>query len=173
MKEYAAGHRRREHIHARLANYVRLGHEYVVLEAAPTIAGLHELGDCVPYVQCAWLDDLRLIVETQGTHYRGIPYCESKLRILRDLGYADPCELAADNLNFAQIRTGEGTQPESIATLMLDTLRFVHPVHFEGFHVALRHGTCSWRFTWTVSPKKYDIEAEFRKRMLLSQQKSE
>ena len=116
----------------------------------------------------AWRDDLRLQIETQGDQFRDSPYSQSQKRILDDLGYAEPFTLGEEFSNHTILRDGEGSHPESAAKLMIDTLLFVHGVHFHSYAMSVRHGVSHWTLEWRVDPTKLDIEGALRARYTLN-----
>jgi hypothetical protein len=161
--EVAAGVERRGRLHARLASHVAEGRDYVVLTADDGMS--HGWPDnTLAFVQFAWCDDLRLQIETQGDPYRDEPYTEAQHRQLRLLGYSDPFEFGDDFANWTMFREGEATEPNSVAHLMLETLWLVHGVSFVDRAASLRHRRPFWRFEWSVSSSRIDIEAQLRRR---------
>ena len=159
---------RRERAQARLANYIRDGHWFVTLLANEAVLGVGEETDNPPFVQFAWRDDLRLQIETQGDHFRDAPYNEWQIRTLDRMGYAAPFALGEEFSNRTILRSGEGCHPESAAKLMIDTLGFVHGVHFHSYAMSVRHGVSHWTFEWRVNPTKLDIESALRARYTLN-----
>ena len=159
---------RRERAQARLAKYIRDGHWYVTLIANEAVLGVGEEDDNPPFVQFAWRDDLRLQIETQGDQFRDSPYSESQKRMLLDLGYAEPFTLGEEFSNHTILRDGEGSHPESAAKLMIDTLMFVHGVHFHSYAMSVRHGVSHWTLEWRVDPTKLDIEGALRARYTMN-----
>lgn len=161
--EVAAGVARRSHLHARLATHIAEGCDYVVLTADDGTPRPWSDNTGI-YVQFAWCDDLRLQIETQGDSYRDEPYTEAQHRQLRLLGYSDPFEFGDDFANWTMFREGEATEPNSVANLMLETLWLVHGVSFIDRAASLRHRRPFWRFEWSVSETRKDIEAQLRRR---------
>ena len=159
---------RRERAQARLAKHIRDGHWYVTLIANEAVLAVGEENDNPPFVQFAWRDDLRLQIETQGDQFRDSPYSESQKRMLLDLGYAEPFALGEEFSNHTILRDGEGSHPESAAKLMIDTLMFVHGVHFHSYAMSVRHGVSHWTLEWRVDPTKLDIEGALRARYTLN-----
>lgn len=140
------------------------GHDFATLLANERPTDGRTPDDNPPYVQFAWRDDLRLQVETQGDHYREEPYSETQHRLLRNLGYSAPFELGDDYCNWTVIRDAEGCQPQSVATLMIETLWLVHGVHFQSRDMSLRLGLSYWTFQVWVSPTKRDIKTKIERR---------
>ncbi len=161
--EVAAGVERRGRLHARLATHVAEGRDYVVLTANCGSSWTWS-DDTSAYVQFAWCDDLRLQIETQGDPYRDEPYTKAQHRQLRLLGYSEPFEFGDDFANWTMFREGEATEPNSVANLMLETLWLVHGVSFIDRAASLRHRRPFWRFEWSVSETRIDIEAQLRRR---------
>lgn len=155
---------RRERAQARLAKHIRDGHWFVTVIAHQAVLGATDEADNPPFVQFAWRDDLQLQIETQGDHYRDEPYSDPQIRILDDIGYAAPFALGEEFCNRTILRSGEASQPESAAKLMIDTLMFVHGVHFHSYATSVRHGVSHWTLEWRVDPSRRDIEGEFRAR---------
>jgi len=164
LEELRPARLRRERAQARLAKHIRDGHWFVTLLATEATSGVVDEDDNPPFVQCAWRDDLQLQIETQGDHYRPVPYSEPQIRILDDLGYVAPFVLGDEFSNRTIMRSGEGCHPETAAKLMIDTLMFVHGVHFHNFAMAVRHGVSHWTLEWRVNPGKRDLETAFRAR---------
>lgn len=167
-EETRPGWLRCKRVQARLAKYIRDGHWYVTLIANEAVLGVGEENDNPHFVQFAWRDDLRLQIETQGDQFRDSPYSESQKRILHDLGYAEPFTLGEEFSNHTILRDGEGCHPESAAKLMIDTLMFVHGVHFHSYAMSVRHGVSHWTLEWRVDPTKLDIEGALRARYTMN-----
>jgi len=159
---------RRGRLHARFAKYVREGRDYVTLVAHQSFSSNRAPSDNPPFVQFAWRDDLRLQVEVQGDHYRDEPYSAPQQRMLTRLGYAPPFEHGDDFGNWTLFREAEGCHPESVATLLLESMWLVHGVHWHDFRTAERNKLAHWQFEWSVSPGKRDIEAEIQARFNLN-----
>jgi len=105
-----------------------------------------------------------LQVETQGDHYRKEPYDERQHRLLRNLGYLAPFELGDDFGNWVIMRQAEGCEPESVATVMIDTLWLVHATNFVDRETAQRNGVSFWTYEASVSDTKRDIKSEILRR---------
>ena len=161
---------RRNRMQTRLAKYVREGREFVTVIAheqtwiLPDRVTGSDVSADPPYVQFAWRDDLRLQVEIQGDTYRGEPYSAIQRRMMLRLGYVEPFELGPDFGNWILFREGEGCHPDSVASLMIDSMRQVFGAHFHDIQCCLSHGMTHWQYEWSVSPGKRDIEGEFRSR---------
>jgi len=164
--EVGVARQRRERAQARLAKYIRNGNWWVTLLAYEGMSGIVDDDYNPPYVQYTWRDDLRLQVETQGDHYRLVPYSDSQVRILEERGFAAPFALGEEFCNRTILHEGEAQHPESVAKHMIDTLFFVHGVHFHSLAMSARHGVPHWTFEWNVCPSTRDIEAELRARYL-------
>lgn len=151
-------------IRSLISTAVSRGHDFFVLLAIERRPDGTEPGDNPPYVQFAWRDDLRLQIETQGDHYRDEPYTEHQRRVLHDLGYLPPFELGDEFGNWTIMREAEGCQPESVATLMTDTLWLVHATNFLDTATARRCGVSFWDYESSISSTKRDINAEILRR---------
>lgn len=158
-----AMHRRQVCI-TRLARYIREGRDYVVVIAHENTFVSKTPVENPGFVQFAWRDDLRLQVEVQGDHYRDEPYTPGERAVLISRGYAPPFEHGDDFCNWTLFREGEGCQPESVAELLVDSLKWVVGAHFFDISTCVRYGTSHWKLEWLVSPGKRDIEAEVRAR---------
>ncbi len=156
--------RRLEACQKRLARYVREGRDYVVVIAHENTFVGNPPVENPGFVQFAWRDDLRLQIEVQGDHYRDEPYSARQRRRLTRLGYAPPFEHGDDFCNWTLFREAEGCQPESVTTLLIDSLRMVFDTHFHDIPNSVRMGVSHWKLEWLVSPGKRDIEAEIRAR---------
>ena len=167
-EETRPGWLRCKRVQARLAKYIRDGHWFVTLLAHEALFGIVKEHDNPPYVQFAWRDDLRLQIETQGDQFRDAPYNEWQIRTLDRMGYAAPFALGEEFSNRTILRDGEGSHPESAAKLMIDTLGFVHGVHFHDYAMSARHGVSHWALEWRVNQSKIDLEAAFRARHTLN-----
>lgn len=162
------GWTRCKRVQARLAKHIRDGHLFVTVLAHEALFGIVKEHDNPPYVQFAWRDDVRLQIETQGDQFRDAPYNEWQIRTLDRMGYAAPFALGEEFSNRTILRDGEGSQPESAARLMIDTLMCVHGVHFHDYAMSARHGVSHWALEWRVNPSKIDLEAAFRERYTLN-----
>ena len=167
-EETRPGWLRCKRVQARLAKYIRDGHWFVTLLAHEAMFGIVKEHDNPPYVQFAWRDDLRLQIETQGDQFRDAPYNEWQIRTLDRMGYAAPFALGEEFSNRTILRDGEGSHPESAAKLMIDTLGFVHGVHFHDYAMSARHGVSHWALEWRVDPTKLDIEGALRARYTMN-----
>ena len=156
--------RRLEACQKRLARYVREGRDYVVVIAHENTFVGNTPVENPGFVQFAWRDDLRLQIEVQGDHYRDEPYSALQQRRLTCLGYAPPFEHGDDFCNWTLFREAEGCQPESVAMLLIESMRMVFGTHFLDIPTCLRAGLSHWKLEWLVSPDKRDIEAELRAR---------
>jgi hypothetical protein len=155
---------RETEVRSAIITAVREGRDFFVLQAYEHCANGREPGDDQPYVQFAWRDDLRLQIETQGDPYRDEPYTEHQRGILRRLGYLPPFELGDDFANWVIMREAEGCEPESVARLMIDTLRLVHSANFLDAETARRCGVSYWTYEPSVSVTKRDVKAEILRR---------
>jgi hypothetical protein len=155
-------------VQERLAKHIRDGHLFVTVLAHEALFGIVKEHDNPPYVQFAWRDDVRLQIETQGDQFRDAPYNKWQIRTLDRMGYAAPFALGEEFSNRTILRDGEGSQPESAARLMIDTLMCVHGVHFHDYAMSARHGVSHWALEWRVNPSKIDLEAAFRERYTLN-----
>ena len=111
-----------------LVKYIRLGHEYVTL-VAQSKADAH----LQPYVQVAWMDDMRMLLEGVGSAFVNYDFSDQQIMKLKKLGFEPPNHFGEDFPNWTQFREGEGTEPNSVARLLIQTLREVYVDEFEDF----------------------------------------
>lgn len=161
---------REARVRNQLARLVEQGRDFVILLAIehPSHGNVHCKNSAddenPPFVQFAWRDDLRLQIETQGDHYRDVPYVVTQHRLLGNLGYHSPFELGDEFPNWTCLREGEGCHPQSVASFMLHTLSLVHGVHFETAADARRVGVSHWTTLIRATSTTRDIKAEILRR---------
>ena len=111
-----------------LVKYIRFGHEYVTL-VAQSKADAH----LQPYVQVAWRDDMRMQLEGVGGVFAIYDFSDQQIMKLKKLGFEPPNHFGEDFPNWTQFREGEGTEPNSVARLLVQTLREVYVDEIKNF----------------------------------------
>ena len=111
-----------------LVKCVRLGYEYVTL-VAQSKADVH----LQPYVQVAWRDDMRMQLEGVGSAFASYIFSDQQVMKLKKLGFEPPNHFGEDFPNWTQFREGEGTEPNSVARLLVQTLREVYVDEIKNF----------------------------------------
>ena len=111
-----------------LVKCIRLGYEYVTL-VAQSKADAH----LQPYVQVAWRDDMRMQLEGVGGVFAIYDFSDQQVLKLKKLGFEPPNHFGEDFPNWTQFREGEGTEPNSVARLLVQTLREVYVDEIKNF----------------------------------------
>ncbi len=117
----------------RLARLLQAHHRYVTLVANP-----HDGQTVAPFTQVAWRDDCSMQLEAVSDQFLDYFLDDEQCKLLTQLGYAFTDELddelsdeipdEPEFVNYVQFRVGEGTEPWSVAELLVRTLRDVYRV---------------------------------------------
>ena len=113
----------------RLARLLQAHHRYVTLVANP-----RDGQTVAPFTQVAWRDDCSMQLEAVSDQFLDYFLDDEQCKLLSQLGYANSDELdeelddEPEFVNYVQFRVGEGTEPWSIAELLVRTLRDVYRV---------------------------------------------
>ena len=110
------------------SRYIRYGHVYVTLVAQSKADDLLQ-----PFVQVAWIDDMRMQLEGVGGVFAIFDFSDQQVMKLKKLGFEPPNHFGEDFPNWTQFREGEGTEPNSVARLLVQTLREVYVDEIENF----------------------------------------
>ena len=113
----------------RLARLLQAHHRYVTLVANP-----RDGQTVAPFTQVAWRDDCSMQLEAVSDQFLDYFLDDEQCKLLSQLGYANSDELddelddEPEFVNYVQFRVGEGTEPWSVAELLVRTLRDVYRV---------------------------------------------
>jgi len=113
----------------RLARLLQAHHSYVTLVANP-----RDGQTVAPFTQVAWRDDCSMQLEAVSDQFLDYFLDDEQCKLLSQLGYANSDELddelvdEPEFVNYVQFRVGEGTEPWSVAELLVRTLRDVYRV---------------------------------------------
>jgi hypothetical protein len=113
----------------RLARLLQAHHRYVTLVANP-----RDGQSVAPFTQVAWRDDCSMQLEAVSDQFLDYFLDDEQCKLLSQLGYALTDELdeelndEPEFVNYVQFRVGEGTEPWSVAELLVRTLRDVYRV---------------------------------------------
>jgi len=110
------------------SKYIRFGHEYVTLVAQSKSDDHRQ-----PFVQFAWRDDLRMQLEGVESTFVNYNFSDKQIMKLKKLGFKPPKHFGKDFPNWTQFREGEGTEPNSVARLLVQTLSKVYVDEIENF----------------------------------------
>ncbi len=110
---------------ARLARLLQAHHRYVTLVANP-----RDGQTVAPFTQVAWRDDCSMQLEAVSDQFLDYFLDDEQRKLLSQLGYVFTDELVDEPefVNYVQFRVGEGTEPWSVAELLVRTLRDVYRV---------------------------------------------
>ena len=132
-------------IAARLARLLQAHHQYVTLVANPcdgqTVA---------PFTQVAWRDDCSMQLEAVSDQFLDYFLDDEQCKLLSQLGYEldDELDDEPEFVNYVQFRVGEGTEPWSVAELLVRTLRDVYRVEI-----------AATEFEFITSDEKFNLAA--------------
>ena len=130
---------------ARLAQLLQAHHRYVTLVANP-----RDGQTVAPFTQVAWRDDCSMQLEAVSDQFLDYFLDDEQCKLLSQLGYAFTDELddEPEFVNYVQFRVGEGTEPWSVAELLVRTLRDVYRVD-----------TATTEFEYITSDEKFNLAA--------------
>ena len=133
----------------RLARLLQAHHRYVTLVANP-----RDGQTVAPFTQVAWRDDCSMQLEAVSDRFLDYFLDDEQCELLSQLGYAFTDELndepvdEPEFVNYVQFRVGEGTEPWSVAELLVRTLRDVYRVD-----------TATTEFEYITSDEKFNLAA--------------
>ena len=133
----------------RLARLLQAHHRYVTLVANP-----RDGQTVAPFTQVAWRDDCSMQLEAVSDQFLDYFLDDEQCKLLSQLGYANSDELdeelddEPEFVNYVQFRVGEGTEPWSIAELLVRTLRDVYRVDI-----------ATTEFEYITSDEKFNLAA--------------
>ena len=133
----------------RLARLLQAHHRYVTLVANP-----RDGQTVAPFTQVAWRDDCSMQLEAVSDQFLDYFLDDEQCKLLSLLGYANSDELddelddEPEFVNYVQFRVGEGTEPWSVAELLVRTLRDVYRVD-----------TATTEFEYITSDEKFNLAA--------------
>ena len=133
----------------RLARLLQAHHRYVTLVANP-----RDGQSVAPFTQVAWRDDCSMQLEAVSDQFLDYFLDDEQCKLLSQLGYANSDELdeelddEPEFVNYVQFRVGEGTEPWSIAELLVRTLRDVYRVDI-----------ATTEFEYITSDEKFNLAA--------------
>ena len=133
----------------RLARLLQAHHRYVTLVANP-----RDGQRVAPFTQVAWRDDSSMQLEAVSDQFLDYFLDDEQCKLLSQLGYANSDELddelvdEPEFVNYVQFRVGEGTEPWSVAELLVRTLRDVYRVEI-----------ATTDFEYITSDEKYNLAA--------------
>ncbi len=132
-------------ITARLARLLQAHHRYVTLVANP-----RDGQTVAPFTQVAWRDDCSMQLEAVSDQFLDYFLDDDQCKLLTQLGYAFTDELddEPEFVNYVQFRFGEGTEPWSVAELLVRTLRDVYRVEI-----------AATEFEFITSDEKFNLAA--------------
>jgi len=110
------------------SKYIRFGHVYVTLVAQSKAEDHRQ-----PFVQFAWRDDMRMQLEGVGSAFVNYTFSNRQIMKLKKMGFEPPNHFGEDFPNWTQFREGEGTEPNSVARLLVQTLQKVYVDEIENF----------------------------------------
>ena len=134
---------------ARLARLLQAHHRYVTLVANP-----RDGQSVAPFTQVAWRDDCSMQLEAVSDQFLDYFLDDEQCKLLSQLGYAFTDELndepvdEPEFVNYVQFRVGEGTEPWSVAELLVRTLRDVYRVDI-----------ATTEFEYITSDEKFNLAA--------------
>ena len=141
----------------RLARLLQAHHRYVTLVANP-----RDGQSVAPFTQVAWRDDCSMQLEAVSDQFLDYFLDDEQCKLLSQLGYANSDELNDERddepddglvdepgfVNYVQFRVGEGTEPLSVAELLVRTLRDVYRVEI-----------AATDFEYITSDEKFNLAA--------------
>ena len=133
----------------RLARLLQAHHRYVTLVANP-----RDGQTVAPFTQVAWRDDCSMQLEAVSDQFLDYFLDDEQCKLLSQLGYANSDELddelvdEPEFVNYVQFRVGEGTEPWSVAELLVRTLRDVYRVEI-----------ATTEFEYITSDEKFNLAA--------------
>ena len=137
----------------RLARLLQAHHRYVTLVANP-----RDGQTVAPFTQVAWRDDCSMQLEAVSDQFLDYFLDDEQCKLLSQLGYAFTDELddelddglvdEPEFVNYVQFRVGEGTEPWSVAELLVRTLRDVYRVEI-----------AATEFEYITSDEKFNLAA--------------
>ena len=133
----------------RLARLLQAHHRYVTLVANP-----RDGQSVAPFTQVAWRDDCSMQLEAVSDQFLDYFLDDEQCKLLSQLGYALTDELdeelndEPEFVNYVQFRVGEGTEPWSVAELLVRTLRDVYRVD-----------VATTEFEYITSDEKFNLAA--------------
>ena len=129
----------------RLARLLQAHHRYVTLVANP-----RDGQTVAPFTQVAWRDDCSMQLEAVSDQFLDYFLDDEQCKLLSQLGYAltDELDDEPEFVNYVQFRIGEGTEPWSVAELLVRTLRDVYRVD-----------TATTEFEYITSDEKFNLAA--------------
>ena len=133
----------------RLARLLQAHHRYVTLVANP-----RDGQTVAPFTQVAWRDDCSMQLEAVSDQFLDYFLDDVQCKLLSQLGYANSDELdeelddEPEFVNYVQFRVGEGTEPWSVAELLVRTLRDVYRVDI-----------ATTEFEYITSDEKFNLAA--------------
>ena len=129
----------------RLARLLQAHHRYVTLVANP-----RDGQRVAPFTQVAWRDDCSMQLEAVSDQFLDYFLDDEQCKLLSQLGYAFTDELVDEPefVNYVQFRVGEGTEPWSVAELLVRTLRDVYRVEI-----------ATTEFQYITSDEKFNLAA--------------
>ncbi len=132
-------------ITARLARLLQAHHRYVTLVANPRD------GQTVPpFTQVARRDECSMQLEAVSDQFLDYFLDDEQCKLLSQLGYEldDELDDEPEFVNYVQFRVGEGTEPWSVAELLVRTLRDVYRVEI-----------AATEFEFITSDEKFNLAA--------------
>ena len=139
----------------RLARLLQAHHRYVTLVSNP-----RDGQTVAPFTQVAWRDDCSVQLEAVSDQFLDYFLDAEQCELLSQLGYAitDELEEELDDelddepefVNYVQFRVGEGTEPWSVAELLVRTLRDVYRVEI-----------ATTEFEYITSDEKFNLAVAF------------
>ncbi len=140
-------------ITARLARLLQAHHRYVTLVANP-----RDGQTVAPFTQVAWRDDCSMQLEAVSDQFLDYFLDDDQCKLLSQLGYelneefddelSDEMRDEPEFVNYVQFRVGEGTEPWSVAELLVRTLRDVYRVEI-----------AATEFEFITSDEKFNLAA--------------
>ena len=132
-------------ITARLARLLQAHHRYVTLVANP-----RDGQTVAPFTQVAWRDDCSMQLEAVSDQFLDYFLDDEQCKLLSQLGYEldDELDDEPEFVNYVQFRVGEGTEPWSVAELLVRTLRDVYRVEI-----------AATEFEFITSDEKFNLAA--------------
>ena len=133
----------------RLARLLQAHHRYVTLVANP-----RDGQTVAPFTQVAWRDDCSMQLEAVSDQFLDYFLDDEQCKLLSQLGYAltderdDELDDEPEFVNYVQFRVGEGTEPWSVAELLVRTLRDVYRVEI-----------ATTEFQYITSDEKFNLAA--------------
>ena len=137
----------------RLARLLQAHHRYVTLVANP-----RDGQTVAPFTQVAWRDDCSMQLEAVSDQFLDYFLDDEQCKLLSLLGYelnedfadelSDEMRDEPEFVNYVQFRVGEGTEPWSVAELLVRTLRDVYRVEI-----------ATTEFEYITSDEKFNLAA--------------